>query len=199
MKQILIVESSPMGEKSLTRQVSRRLEERLRRMHPEARVVRRDLAESPLPHLGEAAITAQRAGGAARGLSDELVEELLASDLVAISAPMWNFGIPSGLKAWIDHVVRAGKTFSYSESGPKGLAAVKKAIVITASGGVYSSGPMQSADFVEPYLRRVLGFIGIQDVQTVRAEGVAIPSLADSARAEALKAVDALTFASAAT
>ena len=91
---------------------------------------------------------------------------------------MWNFGIPSSLKAWIDHVVRAGKTFNYVGGAVEGLAKGKKAILVLASGGIFSEGPWKSWDSVEPYLRQILGFIGIDDVQTVRAEGMNIPPLA---------------------
>jgi FMN-dependent NADH-azoreductase len=196
MKQILIVESSPMGGESVTRQMTQRVEERLRVAYPQARIVRRDLAESPAPHLAEAAVRSFRSGGkgGASTLSDELTDELLASDAVVIASPTWNFGIPSSMKAWIDHVVRAGKTFSYSEKGPAGLAAGKRAILIMSSGGVYSSGPMKSWDFVEPYLRQILGFIGITDIQSVRVEGVSIPGLKEAAIPNAVKAVDELVL-----
>src|SRR6266436_10060886 len=93
----------------------------------------------------------------------------MMSDLLVIACPMWNFGIPSSLKAWIDYVVRAGKTFNYAGAGVEGLAKGKKAILVLASGGVFSEGPWKSWDSVEPYLRQILGFIGIEDVQTVRA------------------------------
>jgi len=91
---------------------------------------------------------------------------------------MWNFGIPSSLKAWIDQVVRAGKTFKYVPDGVEGLAKGKRAILALASGGVFTEGPWMSWDFVEPYLRQILGFIGITDVQTVRAQGMNISALA---------------------
>jgi FMN-dependent NADH-azoreductase len=127
-------------------------------------------------------------------LSDQLTEELLSSDLLVIASPMWNFGIPSSLKAWIDHVVRAGKTFNYAGAGVEGLAKGKKAILVLASGGVFSEGPWKPWDTVEPYLRRILGFIGIDDVQTVRAEGMNIPPLAIYAVPNGEKAVEALVI-----
>ena len=195
MNQILMVEASPVNGDSKSRRLAWELEARLRAAYPYAQIVRRDLAAAPVPHLDEAAVRAigSRAGAdPALKLSDELVSELLGSDLVVIATPMWNFGIPSALKAWVDHVVRAGKTFSYSASGPVGHAKGKKAILIAASGGVYSSGPMQAFDFVVPYLQRVLGFIGITDVQTIRVEGQGSPSLAEKGFAEARKALDGL-------
>jgi FMN-dependent NADH-azoreductase len=107
---------------------------------------------------------------------------------------MWNFGIPSSLKARIDHVVRAAKTFNYAGVAVEGLAKGKKAILVLASGGVFSEGPWKSWDFVEPYLRQILGFIGIDDVQTVRAEGMNIPPLAIHAVPNGEKAVEALVI-----
>jgi FMN-dependent NADH-azoreductase len=127
-------------------------------------------------------------------LSDVLTDELLSSDLLVIASPMWNFGIPSLLKAWIDHVVRAGKTFNYAGAGVEGLAKGKRAILVLASGGVFSEGPWKSWDTVEPYLRQILGFIGIDDVQTARAEGMNMPALAIHAVPNGEKAVEALVI-----
>lgn len=184
MKNILIVESSPMAEGSYSRRTTRKLESRLRAKYPGAKIVHRDVASSPLPHLDGDTLKAFAAGGKAAELSDLLTAELLSSDLVVIASPMWNFGVPSSLKAWIDHVVRAGRTFSYSEKGIAGLAKGKKAILVTAAGGFYGDGPMKAMDFVEPYLRGVLRFIGIEDVQSVRVEGTAISAAAAGAVAE---------------
>jgi FMN-dependent NADH-azoreductase len=128
------------------------------------------------------------------GLSDRLTDELLASNLLMIATPKWNFGIPSALKAWIDLVVRPGRTFQYADGGVLGLAKGKKAILVLASGGVFTDGPWRSWDFVEPYLRQVLGFIGITDVQTVRVEGTNIPDLAASAVPRAIEAVGGLVL-----
>jgi FMN-dependent NADH-azoreductase len=124
----------------------------------------------------------------------QLKGQLMMSDLLVIACPMWNFGIPSSLKAWIDYVVRAGKTFNYAGAGVEGLAKGKKAILVLASGGVFSEGPWKSWDYVEPYLRQILGFIGIEDVQTVRAEGMNIPPLAIHAVPNGEKAVEALVI-----
>ena len=187
MKKILIVDSSPMAENSQTRKITRKLEDRLRTKYPHAEFSHRDLAQTEIPHLNAAAITAFMSGEKdpglkkAAALSDELIEELLASDLVVIASPMWNFGVPSSLKVWVDHIVRAGKTFLFTDKGLLGLASGKKTILITSAGGVYSEGPMKSSDFMEPYLKRILGFIGIEDIQSVRVEGVAIPTMAANA------------------
>lgn len=200
MQQILIIEVSPRGRASASRAVTDTLAARLAAIHPEAKLVRRDLTAGRLPHLDDItlrAITTKDPAEAewlkaAAQLSDELTDELLASDLLVISTPMWNFGIPSALKAWIDLVVRPGRTFRYAGAGVDGLAAGKSAILVLASGGVFSEGPWRPFDFVEPYLRHILGFIGIADVRTVRAEGTNLPHLAPHVIAKANGAVAAL-------
>jgi FMN-dependent NADH-azoreductase len=202
VNQIPIVESSPRGAESASRQLTRKVRERLELQYPEARVVVRDLAKDRLPHLDQATVKAISTRDPVEAeslkdalhLSDQLTEELLASDLLVIASPMWNFGIPSLLKAWIDHVVRAGKTFNYAGGGVEGLAKGKKAILVLASGGVFSDGPWKPWDTVEPYLRQILGFIGIDDVQTVRAEGMNMPALAIHAVPNGEKAVEALAI-----
>jgi FMN-dependent NADH-azoreductase len=202
MNQILIVESSPRGTESASRKLTTKVRERLEVQYPEAKVVVRDLAKDKLPHLDLPTLKAISTKDPAEAeslkealhLSDQLTEELLASDVIVIASPMWNFGIPSSLKAWIDHVVRAGKTFNYAGAGVEGLAKGKKAILVLASGGVFSEGPWKTWDTVEPYLRQILGFIGIDDVQTVRAEGMNITPLAIYAVPNGEKAVEALVI-----
>ena len=143
-------------------------------------VIERDLAAQQLPHLDEATMGAfftpadQRspAQNLALTLSNQLVAELQSADTVVIGAPMYNFSVSSGLKAWIDHVARAGVTFKYSEKGPVGLLQGKKVYVFTARGGVYSHGPAMGMDFHETYLRGVLGFIGLTDITFVHTEGL---------------------------
>jgi FMN-dependent NADH-azoreductase len=202
VNQILIVESSPRGDESASRKLARKVRERLEAQYPEAKIVVRDLAKNKLPHLDQTTVKAistkdpveaESLKGALR-LSDQLTEELLASDILVIASPMWNFGIPSLLKAWIDHIVRAGKTFNYAGAGVEGLAKGKKAILVLASGGVFSEGSWKPWDTVEPYLRQILGFIGIDDVQTVRAEGMNMPTLAIHAVTNGEKAVEALAI-----
>ncbi len=200
--QILIVSASPRGSNSASRTTAQALEARLRQEFPDAKYVYRDLAEDRLPHLDSSTLKAIASkdekeveeNRAAGRLSDALTGELLASDLLVIATPTWNFGIPSLLKAWIDLVVRAGKTFRYTEAGVEGLAIGKKAILVIASGGVFSDGPWKPWDYVEPYLRQILKFIGIEDVQTVRVEGLNIPTLADAAIPNAEKAVGELVL-----
>jgi FMN-dependent NADH-azoreductase len=196
MKNVLFVPSSPRGWKSYSHRAARRVIDSLIERHPDARVVVRDVARQPLPHVGEAfgtgrVLPAEKRSDAERqalARSDTLVDELFAADVIVIAAPMHNFGIPSSLKAWIDHIVRPGRTFTYSEKGPQGLLIGKKAVLVFARGGVYSEGPMQSFDFQEPYLRAVLGFMGITDVEVVRVEGVAF---GDEAVNQALRAAEA--------
>jgi len=200
MNQILMIEVSPRGKDSASRAVTETLAARLSALHPEAKLIRRDVAAEHLPHLDDITLRAISSNDpaeverlkAAATLSDELTDELLASDLLVISTPMWNFGIPSALKAWIDLVVRPGRTFRYDSGGVDGLASGKKAILVLASGGVFSDGPWRPFDFVEPYLRHILGFIGIADVQTVRAEGTHLPHLAPEVAPKASRAVEAL-------
>jgi FMN-dependent NADH-azoreductase len=202
MKQILIVESSPRGVESASRQLTGKVRERLRVLYPGAKLIEHDLAKDPPPHLDQLAVKAISAKDQAEAeslkevlrLSDQLTDEVLSSDLLVIASPMWNFGMPSSLKAWIDHVVRAGRTFRYAGAGVEGLAQGKKAILVLASGGVFTEGPWRLWDTVEPYLRQILGFIGINDVQTVRAQGMNIPTLAPHAIPNGEKTIEALVL-----
>jgi len=200
VKQILIVEASPRGAESASRQLTHELKERLETQYPEAKFVERDLAKDPLPHLDYRTVKAiftrdQAEGESLKGalhLSDQITAELLSSDLLVIASPLWNFGLPSSLKAWVDHIVRPGQTFRYTAEGAEGLALGKRAILVLASGGVFTQGPWKVWDTEEPYLRLILSFIGITDVQTVRAEGMNIPALAPDAIPSGKKAVEAL-------
>jgi FMN-dependent NADH-azoreductase len=202
MNQILIVESSPRGAESASRKLTAKLRERLEMRYPEAGILERDLVKDKLPHLEQSTLKAistkdpleAESLREAAYLSNQLIDELMMSDLLVIACPMWNFGIPSSLKAWIDYVVRAGKTFNYAGAGVEGLAKGKRAILVLASGGIFSEGPWKSWDTVEPYLRQILSFIGIDDVQTVRAEGMNIPQLAIHAVPNGEKTVEALTI-----
>ena len=162
----------------------------------------RDLVDDNLPHFDGVTLKPISTKDAAEAqnlkesatLSDKLTDELLASDILVIATPTWNFGIPTSLKAWVDLVVRPGKTFSYTNDGVLGLAKGKKAILVLASGGVFTEGSWKSWDFVEPYLRKILSFIGIDSVQTVRAEGMNIRPLADGAVPKAERAVETLAL-----
>jgi FMN-dependent NADH-azoreductase len=180
MSTVLVVNSSALGGASVSRQLAEKAVAHLRAQDPALRVVTRDLGETPVPHLTTDAATAIRGGepanaaqAATQALSNTLIDELKAADIVIIGAPMYNFGIASTLKAWFDHVLRAGVTFRYTEKGPEGLVTGKRAIVIESRGGLYSEGPAQSYDSQEPHLRTLLGFIGITDVTFIRAEKLA--------------------------
>jgi FMN-dependent NADH-azoreductase len=186
MKNILFIQSSPRGSQSYSQKVAQSVVDELEFRHPAANVVVRNLAHNPPPHVGETFVGAlsippdQRnpEQTAALRLSDVLIDELAAADIVVLAVPMHNFGPPSSLKAWIDHVVRVGRTVSYSErNGPEGALKGKRVILVLASGGVYSDGPARPLDFQEPYLRAILGFIGLTDIEVVRVEGVAMSAI----------------------
>lgn len=189
---ILHVASSPRGSASYSNRVAAQVLDELRSRTPGATVAVRDLAREPLPHIGDDFVAAIRAPDgpqtdAQRALlaqSDALIDELLAADVVVIGAPMINFTIPSNLKTWIDYVARAGRTFSYSEKGPQGLVTGKHVIVVAARGGIYPDGA--ALDFQLPYLKSVLGFLGMTEVEVLEVEGTAYgPEAAEKAVAAA--------------
>lgn len=200
MTNILLVTSSPRGASSYSNRVASELLGELQRNSPGARVTVRDLARDPPPHINEDFVTATRspegprtdAQRALAAQSDALVEELLSADTVVIAAAMINFSIPSSLKAWIDNIARAGRTFSYGEAGPKGLATGKKIFLVVARGGIYP-GDGKSFDFQLPYLLTVLGFLGMTDVEVIKVEGTAYgPEAAERAVAAGLAAAHSL-------
>jgi len=180
---ILHIATSPMGERSITRKLAAKTLTALRQHYRDHHLVTRDLSTHPLPHLDGTILTAfftpdaQRDDILAKAVapSDQAIDEILVADIIVIDAPMWNFGIPSVLKAWIDHISRAGRTFKYTPTGPQSLIPPgKKAIIVSSRGGIYTDGPTKTMDHQETYLAAVLGFIGIHDVSFVRAEGVAM-------------------------
>ncbi len=179
---ILVIESSPRDQESLSRKLTREVVAKLCLVYPGSDVKVRDLTEAPFPHLSNSEIVAFFTQPEQRNLdqkntiklSDEAIDELIAANILVIGAPIWNFSIPSGLKSWIDHIVRPGRTVAFGADGPKGLATGKKVFVASASAGVYSTGPARERNFQEPYLRLILGFIGITDVTFFCAEGASI-------------------------
>ena len=182
MATLLKLDSSPMGERSISRKLTTKFAESWLKTHPGGKVVERDLTTLNLPvvdafwagavHTPEASRTAAQVQALAT--SDSLINDLEQADEYVFGVPMHNFSIPSKLKLWIDQIVRAGKTFSYGATGPKGLLTGKKATLLLASGGEYGKGSaMASFDFVTPYLQTVLGFIGITDVTIIAASGTA--------------------------
>ena len=196
---VLIVDSAATGDHSVSRRLTRELEILLRGRGP-VNIVHRDVGADPVPHLTAdttAAIRGAEAGTdaarAALAVSDSLIAELKAADLIVIGAPMYNFGIASTLKTWFDHVLRAGITFRYSQSGPEGLVKGKKAVVIESRAGLYSEGPSAAMDSQEPHLRTLLGFIGIADIIFVRAEKLAFgPEAAGASIAQAVEELRSL-------
>ncbi len=180
MSQLLYVSSSLSGAGSKSGQIAREFIAAWRARHPGTRLVERDLGASPVPHLtGErlgAVFTPQDKRSAHQQATvaeiDPLIEEIEAADVLVIAAPMYNFTISSTLKAWIDHITRAGRTFRYTADGPEGLLKNKRVFVVTGRGGLYSGdSPMKSYDFQEPYLRTMLGFLGLDDVTFIHVEG----------------------------
>lgn len=166
---LLHVDSSILGQHSASRELSSAIAARWQAAIPDLQVTYRDLDSAPLPHVsGRSMAGADAAETADAALA---LQEFLDADVVVIGAPMYNFGIPSTLKAWIDRLAVAGKTFHYTANGPEGLAAGKKVILASTRGGFHQRS---GADFQEPYLRFLFGFFGITDVEIVRAEGLAV-------------------------
>ena len=191
---ILIVSSSANGDRSVSNGLVAGFVDTVRAANPAAHVVLRDVGANPLPHLtadtvaaikGEPATVAERE---ARALSDALIDELQAADTIVIASPMYNFGMSSTLKAWFDHVLRAGLTFRYTSDGPEGLLKNKKAVVIESRAGFYSEGDAGAMDGQEPHIRILLGFMGIADVAWIRAEKLAFGPEAAQASIEAAAA-----------
>ncbi len=188
MATLLHLKSSIFGENGQSSGLSNPFVEDWRAQHPDGNVVVRDLAAAPLPHLDAVAVggfmtamddrSAEQAVAVAR--SDELIAEISGAEVIVIALPMYNFGIPSTLKAWIDHIARAGVTFRYTENGPEGLLTGKKAYVFAARGGLYAG---TSNDTQTPYIENVLGFVGINDVTIIAAEGL---NMGDEAKAASL-------------
>jgi len=181
---LLHIDSSALGGYSVSRQLTADIVAELQRNTPAASIQYHDLAAQPLPHWTPVA----DASDPAVALGNQMLEDFLAADIVVIGAPMYNFGIPSQLKAWIDRIAVAGKTFRYGANGPEGLAGGKQVIIASSRGGMYSSGPAAVMDFQESYLRTIFGFIGITNVEFVRAEGL---NMGDEPKAQALQSAQA--------
>ena len=166
---LLHLDSSALGTQSVTRELSAAVAARWKAAVPGLEVAYRDLDSQPLPHLTGPVLG--KADAAAAEESEQALQQFLDADVIVIGAPMYNFGVPSTLKAWIDRIAVAGRTFRYTESGPEGLVTGKRVVVASGRGGAY--GDASPADFQEAYLRQVFGFLGIRDIEFVRAEGVA--------------------------
>ncbi|AGH97128.1 FMN-dependent NADH-azoreductase [Micavibrio aeruginosavorus] len=180
---ILHIDSSIMGDNSVSRQLSKTIVERIEADHDEFETTYLDLARDPVQHLSGELFAAQASAPEHRTADQQrdidhgakIMNDFLAADIIVIGAPMYNFSVPSQLKAWIDRVAVAGKTFRYTEKGPEGLAGGKKVVIVSSRGGFYGPDtPAAPMDHQEPYLRAVFGFLGITDIEYVRAEGIAM-------------------------
>lgn len=190
MKKILHIISSPQGEASVTKKLGNAIIEKIKMKYPGSIVHERNLTSRFFPHLDELQIGSwftpaenhSLEQAKAIKISEQAIEEMRASDIYVIGAPFYNFAIPSTLKAYLDHITRPGITFRYNENGhPEGLLKNKKAYIATASSGVYSEGEFKSFDFVSPYLKFILGFIGVTDIDIIRAEGLKINGIKETA------------------
>lgn len=198
---ILLVTSSPRGAASHSTRIATELAEKLHAKDPNGALTVRDLVAAPLPHIEPdyasgiytpaEARTARQAGLVAA--SDAAVDELLAADTIILATGFINFSISSTLKSWIDHISRSGRTFSYADGGPKGLVTGKKVYIVLASGGIYSEGAAIQMDHAIPYLKSVLAFNGMTDVEVIRIEGVGMGADATSAALDkARRRIDAI-------
>ena len=177
---ILHIDSGILGEHSVSRRLTAALVAQIEAGRPGATTVYRDLVAAPLAHLSGTHLAAANARpeevdariAADIAESRAVLDEFLAADTIVVGAPMYNFSLPSQLKAWIDRIAVSGKTFRYTAEGPEGLAKGKKVIVVSTRGGHYSAGPAAGMDHQESYLKAVLGFVGITDIEIVRAEGL---------------------------
>jgi len=193
---LLHIDSSVLGPHSVSRQVSAAIVDRLRQASPSLEVVYRDLTEAPLAHLSGSHLAAAQGAPPPAELGSDLaaskaaLDEFLSADTVVIGAPMYNFTIPSQLKAWIDRIAVRGKTFRYGPNGPEGLAGNKRVIVAISRGGFYGAGtPTAALEHVETYLRSVFSFIGVTRLEFISADGVQVgPEHREKALATALEA-----------
>ena len=181
MSNILFVTASLMGQNSKSREIGAEVVANLR--GPGTAIVERELTPGTIPHLDTDSLSGLGTAAEARttlqasrvALADALIEEVEAADTIVIATPMYNFSIPSTLKAWLDHIARAGRTFRYTAQGPEGLLKGKKVVVVTSRGGFYTGdSPARGMDFQEPYLRTFFGFLGITDVSFIHVEGQGI-------------------------
>jgi FMN-dependent NADH-azoreductase len=193
---LLHIDSSVLGPHSVSRQVSGAIVDRLRQANPGLEITYRDLGATPLSHLSGSHLAAAQGAPAQAELAQDLaagqaaLDEFLAADIVVLGAPMYNFTIPSQLKAWIDRIVIAGKTFKYGAQGAEGLAGNKRVIIAISRGGFYGAGtPAAFGEHLETYLRWVFGFIGVKDPEFISADGIQIgPEHREKALAGALQA-----------
>ncbi len=182
MTRILVINSSPNTATSVSRALTSRFVDTWRQAVPDVRIVTRDVGANPPPHIDQSLVDAYYTPPEGRtseqlerlALSEAIVDEAMEADIIVIGAPMHNFTITSGLKSWIDHLARVGRSFVYGENGPQGLLGGRKVYVLSTRGGTYGGGaPAAAMDMQTPYLQTVLGFVGLDDVSFINAEGLA--------------------------
>ena len=198
MKQVLHIQSSLMGSQSYSIKLGNAVVEKIQKKYSDSTIEELNLVENDIPHLtpevlGTFFIPEEQMTEKDRKsiqLSNQLVEQLMNADIIVIGAPLINFTIHSSLKSWIDHITRAGVTFGYGEDGrPIGMVTGKKVYVAMASGGIYSEGPGKDNDFVAPYLKNFLGFLGMTDLTVFRAEGLKVPGVKETAMEKAIASI----------
>lgn len=197
MKKIIHITSSTKGADSFSTQLGKAIIEKILLQHPGSSVITHDLITDPAPYvsIGEVAAfyvpedqhTEEMIRSAA--YSKAAVRELLDSDILVISAPLINLSVPAQLKSWLDHITRSGQTFRYSEAGPEGLVKGKKVFLALSGGAVYTEGPMKEYDYLTPYLKGMLGFLGMTDSTAYWAEGTSIPGLKETALERAIQSI----------
>ena len=202
MKKILLIKSSPRGEQSFSNQLSNELISKLETFHKKVQTTNLDFATSPPPHLSgmqlgtmftpEEHQTDEQRSSMVQ--SNQYVSQIIDNDIIVITYPVWNFLVPSSIKAWIDQIVRVGVTFKYNGHLPEGLVTGKKVYLVLARGGMYSdeydNSPSSLFDFSIHYMKTVLGYLGMKDVTIIKADGLAIPDVKDRAMEGALASIN---------
>lgn len=198
MKRIVHLKSSLLGKESYSIKLGNAIIEKILEKYPNSEVEELNLVDIEIPHLSPAVLRTffipkdklNEEEKESIRLSDGLVQQLNGADIIVIGAPLINFTIHTSLKAWIDHITRAGVTFGYGEDGrPVGMITGKKVYVAMSSGGVYSEGPGKVNDFVAPYLKAFLGFLGMTDLTVFRAEGLKVPGVKEHAMEKAIDSI----------
>ena len=197
MKRILHLKSSLQGKESHSLKLGNAIVEKIQETYPGSKVEELDLVEIEIPHVTPSVLRTffipadQHTAEEKESIrfSDTLVKQLLDVDIIVIGAPLYNFTIHSVLKAWLDHITRAGITFGYGENGPVGKVTGKKVYVAMSSGAVFSEGPYKENDFVAPYLKAFLSFLGMTDLTIIRAEGLKVPGIKEQAMEKAIDSI----------
>lgn len=197
MKRVLHLISSMQGKESYSIKLGHAIVQKIQEKYPGSTLEELNLIDIDIPHLSPAVLRTFFIPGEqlteeekeSIRLSDDVVKQLLAADIIVIGAPLYNFTIHTALKAWIDHITRAGITFGYGENGPVGKVTGKKVYVAMSSGGVFSEGPGKANDFVAPYLKAFLGFLGMTDLTVFRAEGLKVPGVKEHAMEKAIESI----------